>query len=208
MSVDPLASWVSIRPEGLLNRRMLAMSPFPPNIEKILFVLVCDFVNDSFVVPGDNPDVSAEHLIYLSITGINPKRPPTQRMDLPSSAHNDNVVLAHFFDHSGADLLIPPAKEVALSTDGGDDDLGFAPFNELQQLRLVHVGGDRFPLSNDIHADQRFVQTQPGCDRPGRGSWSDDVKPAVLHGLSGLIRSVPIIISARKAAHIHHALFG
>jgi len=31
LSVDPLASWVSIRPEGLLNRRMLAMPTCAPS---------------------------------------------------------------------------------------------------------------------------------------------------------------------------------
>ena len=34
------------------------------------------------------------------------------------------------------------------------DDLGLASFQKLQQLGLVHVRGDQFPLSDHVHADQ------------------------------------------------------
>ncbi len=48
-------------------------------------------------------------------------------------------------------------------------------------MGLVHVGGNEFSFSDDVHADQRLVQSQPGGDGPGRGPRPDDVKPAVLH---------------------------
>jgi hypothetical protein len=53
-------------------------------------------------------------------------------MELFWCAHYDDIVRAHFVNDPRAQLLISSAKDVALTTDGGDDDLGVWWFNELQ----------------------------------------------------------------------------
>jgi hypothetical protein len=51
-----------------------------------------------------------------------------QGVQLLLGAHHKDVLATYLFYNSGADLLIPSAKNVTLAADEGNDDFGLSSF--------------------------------------------------------------------------------
>ena len=101
-----------------------------------------DLAHSPLAVASHDGHITAEHLVHSRIASVHQQRLRAQRIELFLGTHDDEILCANSFDHPGTELLIAPAKDVTLATDGSDDDPGPATgLQQTQKLRLIQIGG-------------------------------------------------------------------
>ena len=84
-----------------------------------------DIINDISAATFDSEMMKIAVESGAGIVLMHMKGTPKTMQDAP---HYDDILAAYLFYDVGTDLLIPPAKNAALTADKRDDDLGPAPF--------------------------------------------------------------------------------
>ena len=83
--------------------------------------------------------VSSQFSVYVITPRVYHKRFPTKGIDLLPGSNDLNIADANSADDFVAQLLIPAAKNIALSSNGSNDYLGRSAIQDLKQLRFVYI---------------------------------------------------------------------
>lgn len=110
------------------------------------------------------PTVAAQHmipplegLVNLGVAAVGVEGMVWDRQQLGVGGDNCNMLLPHRVQDPCAELVVAPAKEEALSADGGDDHPQPACPCVLPQLFLGDIPGQQTLVLQNIHPQQLAV---------------------------------------------------
>src|SRR5207248_4143717 len=81
---------------------------------------------------------------------------------------DDDVLASYLPDHLGADLLVAPAEQIALTADRRDDDPSRTLADQTKEHRFARVDRDHAIPLVDVDPEQRLGEAQPLGNRAGR----------------------------------------